>query len=203
MNIFDPKLQNLNTDVKIAAALERIAHAFKILQLKEGKGRNLSPIQMQILMFTHFHDQQLCTVSYLSREFDLTKPTISDAVRVLLQKGLVTKIPDSADSRSYYIKPTAEGQREITAMEGFGAPVLRPLQNLGREEKQQLLEALFQIIRHLNKAGVISVQRSCHSCRFYKTQEGQPYCNLLNARLANEDIRLDCPEYQPARPENT
>lgn len=195
MNIFDPKKQHNQRDVKIVAALERISHAFKIMQLKEGKERNLSPIQMQILMFIHFHHEQLCTVSYLAREFDITKATISDAVKALIQKGLVEKTVDGTDSRSYYIKPTPAGAKEIKGMESFGAPVLQSLENISDAEKNDLLHSLLQVIRHLNKAGVISVQRSCHNCQFYENRTGGHYCNLLKADLANADIRLDCPDF--------
>ncbi|ELR68010.1 Transcriptional regulator, MarR family [Fulvivirga imtechensis AK7] len=195
MNIFDPLDQNIKKDVKIVAALERISHAFKVLQLREGKDRQLSPIQIQIMFFIQFHAAELCTVSHLAREFDLTKATVSDAVRVLLQKGLVEKTMDSTDSRSYYIKPTVEGQREINNMKDFGMPVLKSLKGLSTDEKNNLLNALFEIIRHLNKAGVISVQRICHNCAFYEKKEGQHFCNLLKSGLADADIRMDCPEF--------
>ena len=195
MNIFDPSNQHLKKDVKIVAALERISHAFKVLQLREGKERQLSPIQIQILFFIQFHVAELCTVSHLAREFDLTKATVSDAVRVLLQKGLVEKTIDSADSRSYYIKPTAEGQKEINNMKDFGMPMLDSLQKFSGEEKDSLLNSLLEIIRHLNNVGVISVQRSCYNCSFYDKKEGQHFCNLLKSKLAVADIRIDCPEF--------
>lgn len=196
MNIFDPQDQDFKKEVKIVAALERVSHAFKILQLNEGKKRNLSPIQIQILMFINFHNSKFCTVSYLANEFDITKATISDAVRVLAIKGLVKKVTDSADSRSYYIQPTLEGQREIKAMNDFGAPVLESLQTISKEEKENLLQSLLHIIRYLNKSGVISVQRSCHNCVFYDQQEGRHFCNLLKSNLADAELRLDCPEFE-------
>lgn len=202
MNIFDPEKQHSQRDVKIVAALERISHAFKVMQLKEGKERNLSPIQMQILMFTHFHHEQLCTVSYLAREFDITKATISDAVKVLIQKGLAEKTMDDMDSRSYYIKPTLAGKQEIKAMESFGAPVLQSLENISDSEKKDLLHSLLQVIKYLNKAGVITIQRSCHNCKFYEYRSTGHHCNLLKADLEDTDIRLDCPEFVTSNQSN-
>lgn len=196
MSIFDPKEQHERADVKIVAALERISHAFKVLQLREGKEHNLSPIQIQILMFINFHKEQLCTVSYLAHEFDITKATISDAVRVLLQKGLIEKTIDSSDSRSYSIKPTLAGQKEIEAMKDFGAPMLQSLQNISDQEKANLLHSLQQVIRHLNKAGVITVQRSCHNCVFYEDRSGKHHCHLLKSDLADAEIRLDCADFE-------
>ncbi|MBL6445162.1 winged helix-turn-helix transcriptional regulator [Fulvivirga sp. 29W222] len=194
MSIFNPE-KHTQRDVKIVAALERISHAFKVMQLSMGKEHSLSPIQMQILMFIHFHHEQLCTVSYLAQEFDITKATISDAVRVLIKKGLVEKTVDDKDSRSYSIKPTLTGKNEIKEMKDFGLPVLQALENISDSEKNDFLHSLLQVIRYLNKSGVITIQRSCYNCKFYEKLQTGHHCNLLKSDLANTEIRIDCPEF--------
>jgi len=46
----------------------------------------VSPIQIQILLFCASHKQENLKVSFLANEFDLTKATISDSVKVLIKK---------------------------------------------------------------------------------------------------------------------
>jgi len=91
---FDRDYQNLSTDSKIIVALERVAEAFRVLLWNESKTHDLSPIQIQILVFLRFHPQEICKVSYLANEFNLTKATISDSVKTLLRKQLIEKISD-------------------------------------------------------------------------------------------------------------
>ena len=97
---FDLNRQNKNTESKIVVALERISEAFRVLLWNESKENSLSPIQIQILIFIHFHTSEKCKVGYLADEFNMTKATISDSVRVLLAKELVIKETDPIDTRS-------------------------------------------------------------------------------------------------------
>ena len=76
---------------KIIVGLERVSEAFKSLLWEKAKLHGLSPIQIQILLFIQTHRRELCSVSHLAQEFEVTKPTVSDAVRVLDKKGLVEK----------------------------------------------------------------------------------------------------------------
>src|SRR5690606_3914191 len=96
---FDPGHQNQSTDSKIIASLERIAQAFRVLLWNESKTNGLSPIQVQVLIFLLHHDEEMRKVSYLASEFNMTKATISDTVKTLEQKGLITKAYNQHDTR--------------------------------------------------------------------------------------------------------
>ncbi len=111
ISVFDVNRQQQKIDRKIVVALERISEAFRVLLWNESKENALSPIQIQALIFLLFHTADKCTISYLAKEFNLSKPTMSDSIKVLVQKGLVKKIADTEDSRSYNIALTASGKR--------------------------------------------------------------------------------------------
>jgi len=49
--VFDPIEQNENIDSKIIAGLERISRVFRLLLWDIAKDENLSPIQIQFLIF--------------------------------------------------------------------------------------------------------------------------------------------------------
>ncbi len=195
-SIFNPDNQNINLSAKIVAGLERISEAFKVLLWEKAKIIGLSPIQIQILIFITYHKLEQCNVSHLAKEFNVTKPTVSDAVRVLLKKSLVEKVMSSSDSRSYAIQLSTEGENIVKETENFAVPLQNQLNQIEDKLLEDTFSTLSQLIHRLNKIGVLSVQRTCYSCKFYKNENNISYCNLLESVLPNSDIRLDCPEFQ-------
>ncbi|MCC6516784.1 MAG: winged helix-turn-helix transcriptional regulator [Chitinophagales bacterium] len=195
---FNLEHQNHHIESKIIASLERIAQAFRILLWQESVTYALTPIQIQLLIFIHYHQIEKCKVSYLANEFNLSKATISDTIKLLEQKQLIQKIFDQNDSRSYTIKLTKKGKEIALKTSFFSEEISKPIEQLHSEDKQNMLLGLLDIIRHLNSSGVITLQRMCYTCTYYKSSHNgkQHYCNLLQQKLAIEDLRIDCPEHQ-------
>lgn len=193
---FDLKRQNKKIESKIVVALERISEAYRVLLWNESKENALSPIQIQILIFLNFHTEEQCKVSYLAQEFNMTKATISDSVKLLLQKGLIQKFDDPIDTRSYIIGLTDEGKQTAEKSANFAFAIEKPLAFLTDEQKESILSGLLKLIYELNKAGVITIQRMCFTCSHYQNNNGQHYCKLLQSNLATTDLRVDCPEHE-------
>jgi DNA-binding MarR family transcriptional regulator len=195
---FNLSFQNENTESIIVASLERIAQAFRVLLWQESKEFALSPIQVQVLIFLLYHSDEKRKVSYLADEFNMTKATISDTVKTLEQKNLIVKHYEPHDTRSYIIHLTPKGEEIASKTSLFTQEICTPIDKLHPNDKTNLLLSLFDIIRHLNKAGVINIQRMCVNCSYYQTTEaGQThFCGLLNQNLATSDLRLDCPEHK-------
>ncbi|MEP0265791.1 MarR family winged helix-turn-helix transcriptional regulator [Dokdonia sp.] len=193
--IFNTAYQN-DTANKVVVGLERISEAFKVLLWEHAKVVGLSPIQIQILLFIAHHKLDMCTVSYLAQEFNITKPTISDAVKALLKKELIQKKTVSTDSRSYAIALTPKGKTLLLQIEDFALPIKDQLEHIDQAEVKQLYHTITKLIHGLNKSGILSIQRNCHSCIFYEKKAKSHYCNFLKQPLENHEIRLDCPEYE-------
>ncbi len=194
---YDLTYQNQSTESKIVASLERISQAFRVLLWQESMAFSLSPIQVQILIFLLYHSSDKRTVSYLAEELNVTKATISDAIKSLDSKKLIKKTVNPGDTRSYIIHLTTRGKEIAGRTSLFTRELHEPLNNWSTEEKNSMLLNLLDIIRHLNKAGVITVQRMCANCTYYQSGEGrQHYCSLLNQNLSVADLRIDCPEHQ-------
>lgn len=188
--------QNQRIESRIVVALERISEAFRVLLWNESKENALSPIQIQILIFLRFHSSEKCKVSYLADEFNMTKATISDSVRVLLAKKLVTKETDPSDTRSYSIFLTAEGQEIAEKVSFFASSIERPVEKLTEGQKTVMLNGLLKLIHELNRAGIITIQRMCATCSNYELDNGIHYCKLLKTPLAESELRVDCPEHE-------
>lgn len=195
-SIFNPASQIGRVDFKIVAALERLSEAFRVLLWQEAKEHNLSPIQIQILLFVKYHPDARCKVSHLATEFNMTKATISDAVRVLEQKGFISKETEPDDTRSYTILLTEAGEEVVRRTAGFGAPLVGSLTQLTNNQKLVLLESLMEMIFRLQKAGIVSLQRMCFSCRFFEKRNTGFYCQMLQKPLEKQDLRVDCPEFE-------
>lgn len=195
-NIFNPEHQELNMSSKIVAGLERISEAFKVLLWEKAKLLGLSPIQIQILIFINYHKIDLCNVSHLAKEFNVTKPTISDAVRVLDKKELIEKVSSSSDSRSYAIQLSGSGKTIVSETENFAHPLKKQLDGISDSDLEQTFQTISQLIYKLNKIGILTVQRTCYACKFYEKNGNQHYCNLLEKELQNSEIRIDCAEFQ-------
>lgn len=195
-SIFNPNNQESDISSKIVAGLERISEAFKVLLWQKAKLLGLSPIQIQILIFISYHKNDICNVSHLAKEFNITKPTISDAIRVLDKKGMITKDFSSRDSRSYSIRLSSFGKNIVKETENFANPLKSQLKSNEQTDLETVFRTLSKLIYQLNQTEILTVQRTCYGCIFYSQAENRDYCNLLDKELLNSEIRLDCPEYE-------
>lgn len=198
MSVFNLNTQNHDLDTKIVAGLERLTLAFKTLLWDKAKEHLLSPIQIQLLIFIHYHTTEKTTVSYLAKEFNITKATVSDAVKVLEQKGHIEKISSGKDTRSYTMALTGTGLEIVNDTENYPAPFTGIVSAFDMADKITLWNGIASLIIQLNKMEVISTQRTCPNCRYFSKTDGISYCGLLDKFLQDTDIRIDCPEFNAA-----
>jgi DNA-binding MarR family transcriptional regulator len=196
MSVFNLAEQNSNLNNKIVAGLERLSQVFRILLWEKAKEHSLSPIQIQLLIFIQHHSTDKTTISYLAQEFNFTKPTISDAIKVLAEKKLIKKLIDGNDTRSYMIQLTAAGKKIVTEAENFTSPITAIIAKSSKADKTILWQNISNLILLLNKQEIISVQRTCFNCKHYLIKNNNPFCGLLGTKLLTEDIRIDCTEFE-------
>lgn len=195
---FDLEHQSLNVESKIVASLERISQAFRVLLWNESKEFSLSPIQIQILIFLLNHSPDKRKVSHLANEFNMTKATVSEAIKTLEQKRLIEKHVEPDDTRSFLIHLTEQGESVAKKTSFFSEQIQTPINKLTDAGKENLLSSLLEIIYHLNQNGVITIQRMCLTCQYYESANGH-FCKLLDKKLADVELRIDCPEHLSVR----
>jgi DNA-binding MarR family transcriptional regulator len=200
---FDREHQQLDVDSKIVVALERLSQAFRVLLWEQYRRHGLSPIQTQIITYLRFHPPEECTVGQLAAEFDLTQPTVSDAVRVLEDKGLVVRQRAESDRRRVVLRLTPTGRQRADELSTWADAFLNVNAGFSEEERAIVLRYLIDLIETLQRAGIITVARMCSTCRFFRRDHvpgalAPHYCTLLERPLAPSDLRVDCPEHQPA-----
>lgn len=198
MSVFNLQNQNSDLNSKIVAGLERLSQVFRILLWEKAKKHGLSPIQIQLLIFIRHHSSDKATISYLAQEFNFTKPTISDAIKILEEKKLLKKTTHDTDTRSYTIQLTEAGKKIVLGTENFADPLTKIISQAGITDKMILWQNISNLIVQLNKLEIISVQRTCYNCKHFTIKNENQFCNLLNQKLLAQDIRIDCEEFEMA-----
>ena len=194
--VFNPSQQELDIPSKITAGLERISEVFKSQLWEKAKKVGLSPIQIQILIFIAHHKSDLCTVSYLAQEFNITKPTVSDAIKVLHLKKMVIKDFSSSDSRSYILQLSELGKKLVSETSDFAEILRNKISTQNGNDLSIVLQSLNKLIYDLNQQGILQVQRHCYGCKFYTKNGKEHYCGFLEKALLENEIRIDCPEFE-------
>lgn len=200
-SVFDPAQQPGDVDSKIVAALERLAQVLRQQLWSASQEHRLSPIQAQFVLFLLFHDPAHCRVSRLAQEFGLTEATVSDAVKSLEEKGLISRQPSAQDGRVKVLSLTAKGRRLAPQLAGWANAIRDLMLTLPSEHKEIVMHFLMQLIAALQQAGVISAARLCLTCAFFEANAhpnpaAPHHCRLLNQPLTVSALRLDCPDHQ-------
>ena len=78
------------------------------------------------------------------------------------------------------------------------APLAEAIGQLPQQVQEATLEALLTVIARLVDDGTITVARTCITCRFHRHDGVSHHCNLLGIDLPTRELRVNCPEHQPA-----
>lgn len=184
-------------DLTVVDALERLSEALRVLLWRQAGVHKLSPIQLQFLQFVSLEPGARTNVTDLARRFNLTKPTVSEAVRTLEQKQLLVRQQDAVDQRRQHLQLTEQGVRVVAQIEGLSAPLVQAVTSLG-PARAPLAASLMDLIAQLQAAGVITVPRMCATCRHYRTDGPTGhYCRFLDQPLEAYQRRLNCLDHTP------
>ncbi|EWC59763.1 transcriptional regulator, MarR family [Actinokineospora spheciospongiae] len=189
-------------DRRLADAVERLGHGLRALSQRSARGLGLSPLQQQAVLALSRQPTVRREVSALAAEFDVTTPTMSDAVSALERKGFVARSP-GPDGRRRLLTLTEGGQEVARRLEPWDEPLLGALAKVSAADRATTLHSLLQVIADLRRQGVVSVARTCTTCRFFGP-DAHPdpvaphHCHLLRVPLPLADLRTDCPEHQLA-----
>ncbi|HVI48886.1 MAG TPA: MarR family winged helix-turn-helix transcriptional regulator [Chitinophaga sp.] len=196
ISAFSPAQQAESTSSKVVVALERLSEAFRVLLWQEATQYGLSPIQIQVLTFMLHYPEEKRTVTSLASYFNMTKATISDAVKSLEQKSYLVRKPSTTDTRSHTLHLLKEGRAIAKKVEHFATPLQEAVDAKPTKEQGALLEQLMQLIHQLNQEEVITTQHMCFNCAHYSQKKGGHYCNLFKTTMKQADLLVDCTDFE-------
>ena len=179
----------------VAALLERLGR----LLATEAHAEGLLPVHWEALRYIDRANRFSRTTGALVAYLGITKGTVSQTVKALESKGLVTKRADSADRRRVQLALTAKGRRVLRAdplklTEGAIAS-LNDSASKGLAKGLEVLLSNRLLAQRRRPFGL------CRDCRYFarRHKEGRPsYCGLLKEPLSEDDAVAICQEQEPA-----
>jgi DNA-binding MarR family transcriptional regulator len=180
---------------KIVAALDRLARGLRRDRQAFATRHGLTPLQLGLLRTIAEGPPPQPLVGLLATELGVAQPTITDSLAALDRKGLLRRGPDAADRRRTAVALSAEGE-DLVGRAGDHA-LFEGVAALDPKAQEALLPALLAVIAHLVDAGVITVARTCLTCRFHRSDTpGGHHCTLLKLDLPPSGLRVNCPDHQ-------
>lgn len=176
--------------------IERLSNLLRTQSRQLLSDYGLQPVQLEVLHYLSMCNRYSDTVKGVTEYLGQTKGTVSQSIKVLERKGLVTKHIDSADKRVLHLKITSNARSLLN--KSVPAPLFN---NAGRRLKKQsmhqILNALISLLRTVQKANDLKSFGVCHSCRYnQKTADDKYLCELTKEVLSVEDIQLICREHE-------
>jgi len=183
----------LEFDVHLAQVLERIGEVARALRWKQAVEEGLSPLQIRIMGFLVEHADEGIGVGRLAEELMVSKPTISDSVKLLADHKFIVRKPDKTDARAHALHLTTAGKKHAMA----GTPLDAAVAGLMPKDKEALLVGLMGVLESLFRKEAVQVQRMCFTCAHYKGDRDTKHrCLLLEKSLKVAELRTDCAEHE-------
>lgn len=187
---------------RITFGLSRLATALKLNAWRESTPLQLTPTQAEILAL--LRAWPAATLKEVAARLEVRPATASDAVRVLVEKGWVTKSKRPDDARVLSLDLSEEGRALADQVAGWPRFLTEVIDTLPEEEREVLFRAVTRLIRELQSRRQIEVARMCLTCRYFQPRrhpndpENPHHCGLVDLPFGDLDLRLDCPEHQAA-----
>jgi DNA-binding MarR family transcriptional regulator len=115
---------------------------------RESERLGLRPTQGAVLALVHIHGP--ATPSALERESGLPGTTLRERLQPLLDTGLVQRIPNESDRRSYFLDTTPAGERALDA----AVPAMRAVEEELERELGEPMESLRPQLERIRAAAL-------------------------------------------------
>ncbi|MFD2265010.1 MarR family winged helix-turn-helix transcriptional regulator [Lacibacterium aquatile] len=190
---------------RIADGLSRVASAMRADEWSAAEAVDLTPTQLTILGYLAGRETMGARVKEIAAHLGTSQPTATDSINALERKAYVAKLASPTDKRSVSVLITGGGKAALDQAKAMGGATQDALAMLPAGEKQELLMSLVKVIRNLQEAGAIPLQRMCATCRYFQPNTypdaGAPHhCAFVNAAFGTPDFRIDCGDHEAADP---
>lgn len=175
---------------QIRALIERIAR----LSESEDWAGELNPAQMSALSYLAIANRFSRAPSHVASFSGSTRGTVSQTLRALERKGLVTENRSQNDRRSISYSVTVEG-RDLAQS---GKALDNAIASLPPGKARALEQGLGDILRTLLAARGGKAFGMCRQCRHHERRGSAGYCHLLKVDLERAETEQICHEQEPA-----
>lgn len=186
---------------QIAFALARIGVLLKSHAWDQAVPLGVNPTQGQIL--ARVAARGASSPRDLAADLGVTQPTVSDAVAALVRKGMLARNRDADDGRAVRLRLTEQGGHVAKTLGGAPPVLAAALDTLHPGDRDAMQRGLVGLIRALQQARAIPVQRMCVSCAHFRPHAHEDakaphHCAFVDAAFGDAALRIDCGDHQDA-----
>lgn len=202
MTVFDPRQRHTPAG-RITIGLYRIGQAINHLFRQRGEARQLSPAQIQALLFLRYARPGVRTIGGLATRLGTTYATASGVADALEHKRLARRQPLPSDRRTVTLSLTETGEAECRELEDVLDVIEAAIADLPPTDQEALLRATQAVVRRLQEAGHVQVYEMCWGCQFFRPYAhrddpvGPHHCAFVDAPLPEAQTYLECPDFIP------
>jgi DNA-binding MarR family transcriptional regulator len=189
---------------RLREGFDRIAFVLRADLWAAAGDAGLNPAQAQVLSLLAGRPAGL-RPKQIAAHLAISAASIADTLGALVRKGFVRRDADPSDARAAIVCTTPDGRRLGAEIAQATSQVAGALAALAPTAQEELLLTQIALIRQLQIAGAIPLQRMCISCRHFRPHAhrhtAKPHhCAFVNAAIGGRDLRLDCGEHEAADP---
>jgi len=176
--------------------VERLNELLKADLRLASTNLGIQPVHLEILLYlskcNRFSDTHTAVTEYLGQ----TKGTVSETLKLLEKKGLLSKESDTDDKRVTHLKVTDRGRKLIN--KAISSNLLtNACDALSEYKKNKIATTLKILLEAVVTENNIKTFGVCNSCRHHTSNKGDRYfCNLILQPLLSEDTQLICRDHE-------
>ncbi len=184
---------------KAAFLLEKIALAHKNLLWQIAKEENLTPTQIEIIFLVATSKPEKALTTIIAKGLGLTKPTVSESIKSLKRKGVLTTMP-LGDKRKLAILLTPKGKKIYQKLTRVSQVTKNFFKTVDKNDRFIVLQVLLDFLRYLKKKKLIHLLRICQFCDNlkYDKEKNKFYCSMTSQEITIDSFHLNCPEFREA-----
>ncbi|MDH3497293.1 MAG: MarR family transcriptional regulator [Gemmatimonadota bacterium] len=181
---------------RLGNLLERLGSLLHATQRGAAGAHGLQRVHLDVLGYLLRCNRYSDTPTAVGEYLGLTKGTVSQSLRVLEARGLLTREPDVHDGRVVRLRLTRRGRGTATRERDHAWERLR--RGTPAQQRATLELGLERLLRALQAATGYRTFGLCRSCRFLRRREGGFQCGLTGDALSAPETGKICREHEAA-----
>lgn len=175
--------------------VERLSNLLRTESRQQLASYGLQPVQLEVLHYLSVCNRYSNTAKGVAEYLGQTKGTVSQSIKVLERKGLVTKHMDDMDKRIMHLIISHSAIRLLnktvpSALFSNASKLIK------KQAVNNIKSALATLLMAVQKANGLRSFGVCHTCRYNRNlNDGNFMCDLTQEVLTSNDVQLICIEH--------
>lgn len=174
--------------------IERLANLLRQETRLEGQSLGLQPIQQEALYYLSTCNRYSDTTLAVTEFLGLTKGTVSQSLKILESKALISKVKDKLDKRITHLKVTETG-RDFLMKTCPPQKFTDAISSLSTDEQFDAKVLLRKVLNNYQQSTGRVAFGVCQHCKYNQQTSGGILCGLTKEKLTDHDVTLICREY--------